>query len=74
MQYSMITWPLRCHPLERTRQLHRHEVEPWACLCEVLQHLAQPATPEELRQLFPIAGSQTPSLRDGVRWTDSKKS
>jgi len=31
----------------------RHEVEPWAYLRDVLQRLALPATPEELRQLFP---------------------
>ena len=31
----------------------RHDVEPWAYLRDVLQRMALPATPEELRQLFP---------------------
>lgn len=31
----------------------RHDVEPWAYLRVVLQRLALPAAPEELRQLFP---------------------
>jgi transposase len=31
----------------------RHEIEPWAYLKDVLQRLALPTTPEELRHLFP---------------------
>ncbi len=31
----------------------RHEVEPWAYLRDVLQRLAVPANPEQLRHLFP---------------------
>jgi transposase len=38
----------------------RHEVEPWAYLRDVLQRLAMPATPEELRQLFPHRWKQNP--------------
>ncbi|MFO0811641.1 MAG: IS66 family transposase [Gemmatales bacterium] len=41
----------------------RHEVEPWAYLRDVLQRLALPATPEELRQLFPHRWKPNPGTK-----------
>ena len=41
----------------------RHEVEPWAYLRDVLQRLALPATPEELRQLFPHRWKPIPGTK-----------
>ncbi|MFO0811994.1 MAG: transposase domain-containing protein [Gemmatales bacterium] len=41
----------------------RHEVEPWAYLRDVLQRLTLPATPEELRQLFPHRWKPNPGTK-----------